>query len=139
MTNTTAGGLTPEVDASTRVNEALQADPETAGAVIDVSVEGTTATLVGEVGSAAVKAAAIRVAKSVAGVIVVVDELSVRGTAGDSGLPGAGLVAAPLTLGSSSGGSGGGGAVLGLALNRGSDHDEASRDRPADDTEAQGL
>jgi osmotically-inducible protein OsmY len=61
-----------------RVSAALAEDPRTALEPIDVSSSGATVTLIGQVRSGEVRAAAEQIARSVPGVAVVVNELEVR-------------------------------------------------------------
>ena len=65
-----------------QITNALARDPRTARAVIDVASFGGRVTLTGTVGSAAEKAAAVEVARSVPGVVAIDDEIAVgRGAA----------------------------------------------------------
>ena len=61
-----------------RVSAALAEDPRTALEPIDVSSSGATVTLIGQVRSGEVRAAAEQIARSVPGVAMVVNELEVR-------------------------------------------------------------
>lgn len=71
------GALTRDTQIAGAVQQALHADPTTAPYVIDVAVEGASATLSGTVGSQEAKDAATRIAKGVNGVIDVTDALEI--------------------------------------------------------------
>ena len=60
-----------------QISLALDRDPRTAQAIIDVACIGSEVTLSGQVRSATEKAAAVEIAKSVASVAVVIDDLVV--------------------------------------------------------------
>jgi osmotically-inducible protein OsmY len=60
-----------------RVSAALAEDPRTALAPIDLSSSGSTVTLIGQVPSGEVREAAEQVARSVSGVVVVINALEV--------------------------------------------------------------
>ena len=60
-----------------RVSAALAEDPRTALAPIDVSSSGSTVTLIGQVPSGEVREAAEQIARSVSGVVVVINALEV--------------------------------------------------------------
>ena len=74
-------GLTAESAISTAVSDALARDPRTARTVIDVSCLGGSVTLRGQVRTQEENAAAVEVARSVPGVVTVIDELEVRADA----------------------------------------------------------
>jgi osmotically-inducible protein OsmY/sporulation protein YlmC with PRC-barrel domain len=61
-----------------RVSAALAEDPRTALAPIDVSSSGGAVTLIGQVASGAVREAAEQIARSVPGVVMVINALEVR-------------------------------------------------------------
>jgi osmotically-inducible protein OsmY len=63
------------------ITEALDHDPRTTHAVIDVSCVGGQVTLCGEVRTAEEKAAAEQIAKSVAGVVTVDNDIAIRSSA----------------------------------------------------------
>ena len=74
-------GLTSDMSLSENVEQALQANGTTSGHPLSVAAEGAMITLTGRVPSQDVKDAAIRTARSVAGVVDVVDDVTV----GDDG------------------------------------------------------
>jgi len=68
----------PMTTISNRVLEALQADPRTKDALIDVSLYQGIVTLTGTVKSNAMREAAVKIARQQPGVISVIDELKVK-------------------------------------------------------------
>lgn len=74
----TQGGLTRDTQIAEAVQQALKADKITAPYVIDVAVQGTSATLTGNVGDQEARDRATHVAKSVDGVIEVTNGLEIH-------------------------------------------------------------
>lgn len=74
-------GLTVESAIATAVSEALARDPRTSQAVIDVTYLAGSVTLRGQVRTPREKAAAVEIARSMPGVVTVIDELEVRADA----------------------------------------------------------
>lgn len=95
------GNMTSDASIAQRVSDALQADQTVARYSISVAGEGTTVTLNGQVGTQHEKATAERCARSVAGVIDVINEL----TTGGGGVLEA--ITGPLAAGVIGGGGGG--------------------------------
>ncbi len=69
---------TPDIQVRRQVEEALEADKRTRGAVIEVSCLAGRVSLAGTVAKAAMKMAAEEVARAVPGVAVVINELRVH-------------------------------------------------------------
>lgn len=69
--------LTGAMSLSASVEHALQADPMTSGHPLSVAAEGALITLAGRVPRQEIKDAAIRTARGVAGVVDVVDDVTV--------------------------------------------------------------
>jgi osmotically-inducible protein OsmY len=61
-----------------QITKALAQDPRTAKVVIDVAYLSGRATLLGKVGSLAIKAAVLEVVRAVPGVITIDDEIAVK-------------------------------------------------------------
>ncbi len=114
------GGLTSDMGISDAVSRALQIDGTTAGAAIDVAAAGTTVTLSGAVANQQTKERAEAIARGVASVVDVDNELVVEGGHGGllGGLLGGGRsdegtgVAPVVPLAGAGSGSGGGGGAL---------------------------
>lgn len=131
----TQGGLTRDTQIAEAVQQALKADKITAPYVIDVAVQGTSATLTGNVGNQEARDRATQVAKGVDGVIDVTNGLEIHDDNG-GGLLGLGKRNAddenerpvPFVAGSGypSGAGGGtaypGGAPIGFVVGRGDDN-----------------
>jgi osmotically-inducible protein OsmY/sporulation protein YlmC with PRC-barrel domain len=75
---TVRNNLIANTTIAARVSAALAEDPRTALAPIDVSSSGSTVTLIGQVPSGKVREAAGQIARTVPGVVVVINALEVR-------------------------------------------------------------
>jgi osmotically-inducible protein OsmY len=73
--------MQPEESLDSQISAALAQDPRTAHAVVDVACVGGQVTLAGTVRTAEEKAAAQEIAKRVAGVVTVDNDLAIQATA----------------------------------------------------------